>query len=71
MKKRPMYMKDYINQLDNILSSTDEKVLEGTCHISHKNPLEKANQEYRKYQKNTFSPVEEDYLSTIKSIENK
>jgi len=62
-------MKDYINQLDNVLSSTDEKVLEGACHSSHKNPLEKANQEYRKYQNNTLSPVEEEYLSTIKSLE--
>ena len=69
MKKRPMYMKDYINQLDNILSSTDEKVLEGAGHISHKNALEKAKQEYRKYQNNTLSPVEEEYLSTIKSLE--
>ncbi len=69
MKKRPMYMKDYINQLDNILSSTGEKVLEGAGHISHKNALEKAKQEYRKYQNNTLSPVEEEYLSTIKSLE--
>lgn len=69
MKKRPMYMKDYINQLDNILNSTGEKVLEGSGNVSHKNALEKAKQEYRKYQNNTLSPVEKEYLSTIKSLE--
>lgn len=71
MKKRPMYMKDYINQLDNILNSTGEKVLEGAGNVSHKNALEKAKQEYRKYQINTLSPVEKEYLTTIKSIEKK
>ena len=31
MKRRPMYMSDYIQQLDNILSSTGEQLLSGAC----------------------------------------
>ena len=71
MKKKPMYMKDYIKQLDNILNSTGEQILEGAGTVSHKMAIDKAKQEYIKYQKNTLSQVEEDYLSTIKSIEKK
>lgn len=41
-------------------------LLEGTGSISHTQALEKATAEYRKYQNNTLSPVEEAYLETIK-----
>ncbi|MBR4483017.1 MAG: hypothetical protein IKS58_03465 [Paludibacteraceae bacterium] len=41
-------------------------MLEGAGSISHAQALEKANAEYRKYQSNTLSPVEEAYLETVK-----
>ena len=66
-----MYMKDYIKQLDMILSSTGEKMLNGPGRISHKKDIQKAKAEYRKYQVKTISPVEEEYLNTIKEINNK
>ena len=66
-----MYMKDYIKQLDMILSSTGEKMLNGPGRISHKKAIQKAKEEYRKYQVKTISPVEEEYLNTIKEINNK
>ena len=69
MRHNPMYMNDYIEHLDNILSSTGEKVLNDAGTISHKQAIEKAEQEYRKYQVETLSPVEEAYLETIKSTE--
>ena len=69
MRHNPMYMNDYIEHLDNILSSTGEKVLNDAGTISHKQAIEKAEQEYRKYQVETLSPVEETYLKTIKSTE--
>ena len=69
MRHNPMYMNDYIEHLDNILSSTGEKVLNDAGTISHKQAIEKAEQEYRKYQVETLSPVEEAYLKTIKSTE--
>ena len=65
----PMYMKDYIQQLDNILSSMSEKKLVGSGSVSHAQALEKAREEYRKYRIKTLSPVEEDYLHTIKALE--
>jgi len=71
MKQKPMYMEDYINQLDNILSSTGEKVLQSAGSISHEQAVEKALSEYRKYQVKTLSPVEEAYLETIRNTQKK
>ena len=64
IRHNPMYMKDYIKQLDMILSSTGEKMLNGSGSISHKKAIQKAKAEYRKYQVKTISPVEEEYLNT-------
>ena len=69
MKQKPMYMKDYIRQLDKILLSTDENVLQNAGSISHNQAVEKALSEYRKYQVKTLSPVEQAYLETIKNTE--
>ena len=37
--------------------------------ISHTQALEKAKQEYRKYQEKTIAPVEQAYLDTIHDLE--
>ena len=71
IRHNPMYMQDYIKQLDMILSSTGEKMLNGSGSISHKKAIQKAKAEYRKYQVKTISPVEEEYLNTLKEINNK
>ncbi len=69
MKHNPMYMTDYVEHLDRILSSTGEKVLEGAGTVSHSQAIEKAKAEYKKYQVKTLSPVEQEYLQTIKGLE--
>ena len=69
MKHKPMYMSDYVETLDNILKSTGEYVLKDAGTISHKQAMEKALSEYRKYQTENLSPVEKDYLAEIKNIE--
>lgn len=71
MKKRPMYMKDYINQLDAILASTGERLLDGAGRVSHQQAMDKAQDEYRKFQVKTLTEVEKSYLEMIKSIEAK
>lgn len=71
IRHNPMYMEDYIKQLDMILSSTGEKVLIGAGSISHKKAIEKAKNEYKKYQVKTISPVEKEYLNTLKGISDK
>ena len=71
IRHNPMYMKDYIKQLDMILSSTGEKILVGSGSISHKQAIEKAKSEYKKYQVKTISPVEREYLKSLKQISSK
>lgn len=65
IEHRPMYMTDYVTQLDNILSSGGRRLLDNAGTISHEQAMKKANEEYRKYVQNTLSPVEQAYLDTI------
>ena len=67
MEHRPMYMNDYIQQLDALLTSGNRPLLSGAGTISHTQAMERATTEYRKYQANTLSPIEHFYLDTIKS----
>jgi hypothetical protein len=66
IEETPMYMKDYIDQLDAVLSSSKRPLLKGAGNISNKQAIDKAVAEYRKYQVNTLSPVEKEYLEAIK-----
>ena len=67
----PTYMSDYIKQLDNILSASGNELLNNAGRISHEEAMEKAETEYRKWQVNTLSPVEEAYLESIKMLDKK
>lgn len=69
MNRRHVYMKDYISQLDAILTATGQPLLEGAGSISHAQAMKKAEDEYRKFQIRTLSPVEQAYLSTIRNLE--
>ncbi|MDR1161285.1 MAG: virulence RhuM family protein [Tannerellaceae bacterium] len=71
MRRNPMYMSDYMNQLDSILSSAGEKLLTDAGRISHQQAMDKAKAEYRKFQVKTISPVEQAYLDTIKLLQQK
>lgn len=71
LRHRPMYMEDYVRQLDNNITSIGEDLLTNGGSISHEEAMEKAVAEYRKYQVKTLSPVEQAYLESIKSIEKK
>lgn len=71
MKHRPMHMDDYVRQLDTILSSTGESLLYGPGSVSHQQAMDKAREEYRKFQVREISPVERAYLDTIKALNAK
>ena len=68
MRHHPMYMSDYVEHLDNVLKTTGEKLLQGAGTVSHAQAIEKATEEYKKYQVQSLSPVEEEYLESIKNI---
>ena len=64
-----MYMSDYVEQLDKILSSTGKEILENAGSVSHKQAIEKAEGEYQKFIQKNLSPVEKEYLEVIKNLE--
>ncbi|MDE7282605.1 MAG: virulence RhuM family protein [Lachnospiraceae bacterium] len=69
IEHKPMYMSDYVEQLDSVLSSGNRKLLAGSGKVSHDEAMKKAKEEYRKYQTVTLSPVEQAYMETIKNAD--
>jgi hypothetical protein len=67
----PMTMEDWAKHLDGILTSTGENLLTGNGSVSHIQAMDKAQTEYKKYKARTLSSVEEDYLNSIKQLEQK
>lgn len=70
-REQAMTMQDWAEHLDRILTMSGEQLLEGNGSISHKKAVKKATSEYKKYKARTISEVEEDYLNSIKLLENK
>ena len=68
-REQAMTMKDWAEHLDRILTMTGEQLLQGNGSISHKQAVNKATDEYKKYKARTISDVEEDYLNSIKMLE--
>lgn len=64
-----MTMQDWAEHLDRILTMSGEQLLLGSRSISHKQAVDKATSEYRKYKARTLSEVEQDYLDSIKQLE--
>ena len=71
IEHKPMYMKDYIAQLDTIIASSGRKLLNTSGKISHKQALEKAFAEYQKFTLENLSPVEKAYLEALKDTAKK
>lgn len=67
----PMTMEDWAKHLDGILTSTGENLLTGNGTVSHLQAMGKAQNEYKKYKAKTLSSVEQDYLDSIKLLEQK
>ena len=70
LDRTPMYMADWIKQLDTFLKMTNKDILQHSGTISHQKAIEKAHSEYEIYKekiKNRITQVEKDF---IKQIEN-
>jgi hypothetical protein len=70
-REQTMTMKDWAEHLDRILTMSGENLLLGPGSISHEKAVEKATNEYKKYQQKTLSEAEKNYLENLKMIENK
>ncbi|HRN40577.1 MAG TPA: virulence RhuM family protein [Vicingus sp.] len=74
LNRKPMYMKDWINRLDDFLTMTGSEILTNAGSISHQKALEKAHTEYEKYREQTkdeLSKVEKDFIKQIDTTAKK
>jgi hypothetical protein len=69
LEQQEMKMQDWVNELDKFTEIYGKGKLFSAGSISHDEAIKKAEEEYRKYQIKTLSPVEKAYLESIKSIE--
>ncbi len=75
VQNTPMYMKDWISRLDNIVQLNGKELLTHAGKISHERAVQKSNKEFEKYKEvqkqiekeNSLKEIEED----IKSLSNK
>ena len=68
----PMYMKDWLETIDDYLKMTRREILTTKGSISHKQAIEKAHAEYDKYKKKQdelLSNVEKDFIHSIEKLE--
>lgn len=72
MSQIPMYMKDWIERLNDFLKMTGKDILDHAGTISHEKAIEKAHDEYLIYKKQTInelSKVEEDFMKHLERTE--
>lgn len=72
MNREPMYMKDWLETIDEYLKMTRRDILTHKGKVSHRQALEKAHKEYEKYSekaKQYLSAVEKHYLEAISTLE--
>lgn len=70
-REQAMTMQNWAEHLDRILTMSGDQLLIGNGSVSHKQAVDKATGEYRKYKAKTLSEVEKDYLDSIKILEQK
>ena len=70
-REETMTMNDWAAHLDRILTMSGEKLLQTAGSINYDKAIEKATNEYKKYQQKTLSEVEKNYLESLKVIEQK
>lgn len=68
----PMYMKDWLETIDDYLKMTRRDILATKGRVTHKQAIDKAHKEYEKYRKKQdelSSPVERHFMESIKELE--
>lgn len=71
MNQEPMYMRDWIAQLDRLIQTFDGKILGNAGSVSNEQAIKKAETEYKKYQAKTVSKAEKAYWENVKAVEKK
>lgn len=70
LNRKPMYMKDWIERLDEFIRITGNDILTHAGTISHEQAIEKASAEYEKYKDQTKNDLSEGEKHFVNQIEN-
>ena len=65
LDRKPMTMKDWINELDSFFKLTRREILNNNGKVSHEQALKKAHEEYNKYMLTQLTQAEKDYLEIL------
>ena len=68
----PMYMKDWLETIDDYLKTTRREILSTAGRISHEQALDKAHEEYKKFkakERDQLSLVEKHFLESIGELD--
>ena len=74
MRRRPMYVKDWIDKLNGFLSLNDRDILENAGRISHEMARQLAEGEYEKFDRRRIASRDQqdsDFDKTVKMIEQR
>lgn len=74
LNRKPMYMNDWIERLDEFLKMTGNEILQHAGTVSHQQALKKANEEYEKFKQlntNEISDAEKHFMKQIEQTVNK
>jgi len=69
LNRQPMYMKDWIERLDDFIKMTGNDILLSGGTISHQEALKKASAEYEKYKELTKNELSEGEKHFVKQLE--
>ena len=72
LNQEPMYMKDWLETIDDYLRMTRRDILTTKGKVTHQQALEKAHSEYERYKRNQeyiLSPVECHFLESIGELD--
>lgn len=68
-ERTPMYMQDWLGELDKFAGIYGKGVLQKAGSVSREQADSKATQEFRSYEARTLSSVEQAYLDNIKALQ--
>ena len=69
LNRKPMYMNDWIERLDDFVRMTGNNILQNAGTVSHLQALQKASAEYEKYKEQTKNELSEAEKHFVKQIE--
>ena len=72
LNQEPMYMKDWLQTIDDYLRMTRRDILETKGRVTHLQAMQKAHQEYEKFvkkQDQIISPVEQHFIESLNELD--